>query len=105
MRNNFHFLGNAVSSILRAYALYRPFRIFFFLGGMMLLVGLAIGIRFLYFFINQQGAGHVQSLILAAILLIIGFQTILIGLLADMIAANRKILEETLFWLRRWEDH
>lgn len=97
MRNNFHFLGNAASSILRAFSLYRPLRVFFFIGGILLAAGLAIGIRFLYFLMNYQGAGHVQSLILAAVLLIIGFQTMLIGLLADMVAANRRILEEMLF--------
>jgi glycosyltransferase involved in cell wall biosynthesis len=101
MKNNFHFLGNAIGGILRAYALYRPMRVFFSLGGILLLLGFALGLRFLYFFLNSQGSGHVQSLLLAAILLIIGFQTLLIGLLADMIAANRKILEDTLYQLKK----
>jgi glycosyltransferase involved in cell wall biosynthesis len=100
MKNNFHFLSNAIGSIIRAYALYRPLRVFSIIGGTLLLAGFILGFRFLYFFLNQQGSGHVQSLILAAILLILGFQTMLIGLLADMVAANRKILEETLYRIK-----
>ncbi len=104
MKNNIHFLGNATGSIIRAFSLYRPLRIFFFFGGTILTVGFTLGIRFLYFYFNHQGAGHVQSLILAAVLLIVGFQTMLIGLLADMVAANRKILEETLYQIEKQRD-
>jgi glycosyltransferase involved in cell wall biosynthesis len=104
MRSNFHFLGNAAGSILRAYSLYRPLRVFFFLGGLLLAAGFALGVRFLYFYFNQQGSGHVQSLILAAVLLIIGFQTLLIGLVADMVAANRKIIEELLYRMKKQGD-
>jgi glycosyltransferase involved in cell wall biosynthesis len=100
MRNIPHFLGNAAGSILRAYALYRPLRIFFSIGGLMLVAGTTLSIRFLYFYLIGQGVGHIQSLILAAILLIVGFQTMLIGLLADLIGANRKILEEVLYRLK-----
>jgi glycosyltransferase involved in cell wall biosynthesis len=100
MRNIPHFLGNAAGSILRAYTLYRPLRVFFSIGGTMLVAGAALSIRFLYFYLIGQGVGHIQSLILAAILLIVGFQTMLIGLLADLIGANRKILEEVLYRLK-----
>ena len=101
MKNNFHFLGNATGTILRAYALYRPLRVFTLIGGAMLATGFGLGLRFLYFFITQNSTGHIQSLILAAILLIIGFQTMLIGLLSDLIGANRKILEEVLYQLKK----
>jgi glycosyltransferase involved in cell wall biosynthesis len=100
MKNNFQFIGNAISSILRAYVLYRPIRFFFGIGGVMLIAGLGLGIRFIYFYLNSQGSGHVQSLILAAVLLIVGFQTLLIGMLADMMSANRKIMEDVLFRLK-----
>lgn len=103
MRNNLHFLGNAVGSILRAYTLYRPLRVFFAIGGSMFATGFLLGLRFLYFFIAQNSAGHIQSLILAAILLIVGFQVILIGILADLIGANRKILEEVMYRLKNME--
>ena len=67
------------------------------------MAGIIPGIRFLYFFILEGRAGHIQSLILSAILLIVGFQVLLIGLVADLIGFNRKILEEVLYRLRRAE--
>ncbi|MCB0083307.1 MAG: glycosyltransferase family 2 protein, partial [Caldilineaceae bacterium] len=60
-------------------------------------------LRVLYFYLIDQGGGHIQSLILAAILLIVGFQIMLIGLLADLVGFNRKIMEEVLFRLRKLE--
>jgi glycosyltransferase involved in cell wall biosynthesis len=95
------YLLNSTVTILRAYSLYRPLRVFSILGGLMILGGLALGGRFLYFMALGQGAGHVQSLILVAVLLIVGFQVFLIGLVADLIGSNRKILEEVLYRLRR----
>jgi glycosyltransferase involved in cell wall biosynthesis len=97
MRSMPHFIGNAAGSILRSYSTYRPLRIFFSLGGAMLLAGTVLGIRFVYFFTTSDGSGHIQSLILAAILLIVGFQVLLIGLLADLVGSNRRILEEILY--------
>ena len=97
----FHFLGNAAGNILRAFALYRPLRVFIPLGMLFFLAGFGLGVRFLYFYITESGLGHVQSLILAAILLIIGFQTLLIGLVADLVSSNRKILEEILYRVRK----
>jgi hypothetical protein len=64
---------------------------------------LLIGVRFLYFFFNQQGAGHIQSLILATILLIVGVQVLILGLVADLMATNRRLLEDTLYRVRRLE--
>ena len=103
MRNIPHYIVNSTATILRAYTMYRPLRVFFFLGGVMIASGLALGGRFLYYYLQGRGAGMVQSLILTAILLIVGFQTCLIGLVADLIAFNRKILEETLYRVRRME--
>ncbi len=97
------YLAFSGSTILRAYTLYRPLRVFTTVGAAMILFGLYWAIRFLYFFFIGQGGGHVQSVILAAILLIVGFQVALIGLLADLTAANRKILEEMLYRIRRIE--
>lgn len=97
------YLVNSAQTILRAYTMYRPLRVFLILGAIIILAGLVLGVRFLYFYLNGQGAGHVQSVILAAVLLIIGFQTWFIGLLADLISSNRKILEELLFRLRRMD--
>jgi len=98
------FLSHSGATIIRAYATYRPMRVFFGLGLAMFLVGMGISLRFLYFYLTDGGGGHVQSLILAAVLLIIGFQVFLIGLLADLIGANRKILEKILYRLRTLES-
>ena len=103
MRNMPHFLTSSGSTILRAYTMYRPLRIFLILGSLLLIAGLGIGIRFLYYYFTSGGTGHVQSLILMAVLLIMGLQTCLIGLLADLVGFNRKILEKILYRLRKIE--
>jgi hypothetical protein len=77
--------------------------VFTTIGLIALLAGTLIGIRFLIAYFSQGGAGHVQSLILAAVLLIAGFQTLLIGLVADLIGANRKLMEEVLVRIRKGE--
>ncbi len=105
MRSIPHFLSHSGVTILRAYTLYRPLRVFLWLGLILILCGSAVGLRFVYFYLNGSGSGHVQSLILAAILLIVGFQVVLIGVVADLIGFNRKILEEVLYRLRRAEAH
>lgn len=97
------YLANSGSIILRAYTMYRPLRVFTIISLIFLLVGLFGSGRFLYFYAVGQGAGHVQSLILSAVLLIVGFQIFLIGLVADLIGFNRKVLEEILYRLRRQE--
>jgi glycosyltransferase involved in cell wall biosynthesis len=98
------YVSNSVVTIVRAYTLYRPLRVFAALGAITILAGVVLGLRFLYFYAIGQGDGHVQSLILTAVLLIIGFQTLLIGLVADLVGFNRKIVEETLYRIRRLES-
>jgi hypothetical protein len=84
--------------------MYRPLRVFSLLGGLMIATGLLLGLRFVYLnYIVRSGTGLVQSVIAAAALLIVGFQVLLIGLVADLIGFNRKILEEVLYRLRRLE--
>ncbi len=97
------FLAISAVTIVRFYTMYRPLRVFTAIGGVLLAGGLALGLSFLYFYFQGQGAGHVQSLILAAILSIIGFQVCLIGLVADLIQMNRKMLEEVVYRVRRLE--
>jgi len=104
MRSIPHYLAHSSSTIVRAYTMYRPLRVFSILGGVLLLGGLALGARFLYYWVLGQGNGHVQSVILAAVLSIVGFQVILIGLVADLIGFNRKILEELLYRMRMTES-
>lgn len=104
MRSIPHYLANSTATILRAYTMYRPLRVFTTLGALMILGGLALGLRFIYYnYIVGSGSGLIQSVILAAVLFIVGFQVMLIGLLADLIAFNRKILEEVLYRVRQIE--
>lgn len=92
--------------ILRAYMMYEPLKCFTYLSMIPLTVGIAIDMRFVYFIMIGEGYGHVQSLILGCTLIIIGFLTFMIGLISDLIAANRKILSETQYHTRRMEyDH
>ena len=96
------FLALSIVTILRFYIMYRPLRVFMTMGGGLIAGGMVLGLRFLYFFWQGGGgAGHVQSLILAAILTIVGFQVCLIGLIADLVRLNRKMLEETLYRVRQ----
>ncbi len=104
MRSIPQYLANSSATIIRAYTMYRPLRVFSVLGGSLLLGGLALGLRFVYYWVLGQGNGHIQSVILAAVLSIVGFQVFLIGLVADLIGFNRKILEELLYRTRLMES-
>jgi glycosyltransferase involved in cell wall biosynthesis len=103
MRGISDYLVNSGVTILRSYTMYRPLRVFTLIGALSILAGLGLALRYFYFYLLGQGAGHIQSVILAAVLFIIGFQVGLIGLLADLISFNRKILEEVLFRVRKAE--
>jgi glycosyltransferase involved in cell wall biosynthesis len=98
-----HYIRKSGVTILRAYTMYRPLRVFTTAGVLMILAGCVPGVRFLWFYATGERVGHIQSLILAAILIIVGFQVLFIGLLADLIANNRKLLEETVYRVRRLE--
>jgi hypothetical protein len=90
--------------MVRVYAMYEPLKVFSYIGAALLLVGGLVVARFLYFYLTGTGAGHIQSLVLAGAVLAIGFQVLLIGLLADLIGANRRLLEEALYRLKRLES-
>jgi len=100
MRGLWDYLINSSVTIVRAYTMYRPLRVFVSIGLGLILLGLVPLIRFLIFYLQGRGTGNVQSLILGAILVIVGFQTVLIGLVADLINFNRKLLEEILYRVR-----
>ena len=103
MRNLPEYLINSTATVLRAYTMYQPLRVFLGIGALMILLSSVLGLRFLFFFLSGQGMGHIQSLILTAILTIVGFQVCLIGLMADLVGFNRKMLEETLYRVRQLE--
>lgn len=94
VRNMFDYIRRSVFTMIRMFIIYRPFRFFAILAGMFFLVGALIGLRFLYYFVFESGAGHIQSLILSAILIITGVQVGVIAVLSELLSINRKILED-----------
>ena len=103
MRSVPHYVRNSGVTILRAYTMYQPIRVFTGVGLLFIALGIIPGFRFLYFFLFGDRVGHVQSLILAAILIIVGFQILLIGVVADLIGFNRQMVEEAVYRLRKVE--
>jgi hypothetical protein len=101
MRGIPQYIRSSGATIVRAYVTYRALRVFTTIGLALVLLGAIPGARFVWFYLSGNRTGHIQSLILAAILIIVGFQVMLIGLLADVLSANRKIMEEALYRLRR----
>jgi len=95
------YIKRSTATILRIYTMYEPLKMFSIIGSIIIGAGVFIGIRFLYYYFSHQGTGHVQSLILAAVLMIVGFQVIMIGLLSDIIAANRLLIEEILYRMKK----
>jgi len=93
----------SAATIVRIYAMYEPLKVFGIIGGVVFLAGVAIVGRFLYYYLLGWGQGHVQSLIVSAVLMIVGFQIALIGLVADVISGNRKLIEDLLYRVRRME--
>lgn len=91
------YIKSSIFTIVRIFVVYRPFNFFGTIGLSLFSLGIAIGVRFLWYYMNGDGNGHVQSLILAGILLGIGFQTILVAFIADLLSANRKLLEDIRF--------
>ncbi len=98
------YVGRSAVTILRAYTMHRPLRVFLTLSAFLMLISVGIGARFLYFFLStDEYTGHIQSLILAAILSIGAFIFALLGVLGDLIAANRRMLEDIRLRLIRLE--
>ena len=97
------YVKKSMLTIIRAYMMYKPLRCFTFVAIVPTLIGLLIGGRYLYFIAMGTAGGHVQSLLLACTLIILGFLTLVVGLLADVLAANRKLIEDTQYHVRRAE--
>ncbi|MDP9170320.1 MAG: glycosyltransferase family 2 protein [Acidobacteriota bacterium] len=103
MRGIPQYIRKSTVTIMRAYAMYRPLTVFLALGIALIVIGLIPGFRYLYLIYIGKRIGHVQSLVLAAIFIIVGFQVLLIGLVADLLSFNRKLLEEVMYRVRRME--
>jgi len=106
MKNIRSYLMFSVATIIRVFTMYNPLRVFLDFGVFFITVGILLGVRFLYYYLMVGGEGKIQSLILAAIFIIVGVTIALVGLLADIIQFNRRLLEDVLIRLKRLEfDH
>lgn len=98
-----NYLWRSAAIIVRSYITYKPLRTFFYLSLIPAVFGLAICFRFLYYYLTGNGAGHIQSIILAMILLLISFYLLVLGILADLLAVNRRLLEDMQFRIKKIE--
>jgi glycosyltransferase involved in cell wall biosynthesis len=97
------FITKQVSTLVRMYVMYRPLRVFSWMGALLAIAGAAPIARFLYFYATGDGSGHLQSLVLGGVLLVMSFVAFTAGLLADVVSRNRQLLEMTLEKVRRLE--
>jgi len=97
------YIKRSVITIIRVYAMFNPFSLFMRLGVLCNIIAIFIGLRFVVYYYYGAGEGKIQSLILAAILFIVGFQFFVLGLIADLISANRRLMEDTLLRVKKIE--
>lgn len=97
----FGYVKKSIPTILRAFLMYKPLKFFCTIGMMSIFIGILIGLRFIVFYLKGHGDGNIQSLILSSMLIGVGVQSFIIGLQADIIAANRKILEDIQYKVRK----
>ncbi len=92
-----NYLFRSFVTIIRIFVVYRPFRFFMTIGLILLTPGCLLGVRYLIYYFTVGGVGHIQSLILSSILMGMGFQTIMIAFVVDLLSVNRRLLEEMLY--------
>ena len=100
INNIFYYAYRAGTTIIRAHLRYRALKTFVTYGLILITLGVALILRFLTYYVKGEGQGHVQSMILAAILTLIGFQLVILGLIADLINSNNRLLEDINYKLR-----
>ena len=98
------YVQRSIVTLLRIFVVYRPMRFFMTLAGLLFFAGAILAVRYLYFVFIGEGSGHIQSVILAALLLGSGLLLVVVALIADLIAVNRKLLEKVDWRLCKLED-
>ncbi|MES9930799.1 MAG: glycosyltransferase family 2 protein, partial [Candidatus Thiodiazotropha sp. 6PDIVS] len=98
------YIKKSIITILRIFVVYKPFRFFLAIGLALFSLGLVLGLRYLYYYLTGEGSGHIQSVVLAGVMMGIGFQTFLVAFVADLLSVNRKLLEEVQYRLRKLES-
>lgn len=97
------YIRKSIFTIIRIFVVYKAFRFFMSVGLFAFGLGTLGGIRYLLYYATDHGAGHIQSLILSSILMGIGFQTILTAFLADLLAVNRRLMEDLQYRVKKIE--
>lgn len=104
VKNIFTYIQRNSFTILRMFIIYRPFRFFAFIGGLTFLVGVALLVRFMLLYLMDDGNGHIQSLVIASILVSAGFQTAVLGVIADLLSINRRLIEDVQVRVKKLEN-
>ncbi len=99
------FISKQLTTIIRVYSTYKALKVFTIIGILFMFPGLIGVFRFLYYFFKDGSAGHIQSLVLSAVFINIGFFIILFGIIADLISTNRKLIEKILYKLNKLEEN
>jgi glycosyltransferase involved in cell wall biosynthesis len=103
----FSYIKQSAATIVRIYAMYEPLKVFSYIGFAVVVVGIGLSLRFVYTWLTESpgnlGGRNLQSLFLGGVLMVVGFQIMLNGLLADVISANRKLLEDLVYRVRSLE--
>ena len=95
------YVKRSLLTIVRVFVIYRPLALFVYIGSLLMLVGVAAGARFLYFYLVGSGGGHVQSVVFASLFITLGVLCYMMGLIGDLISTNRKLLERINLQLRQ----
>lgn len=103
VKNMFDYILRSAVTMLRMFIIYRPFRFFALIAGFFIFLGILLGGRFIYYYLTGNGSGHIQSLILTAIMLIVGFQVGMFALIAELLSINRKLLEDVQNRIKKFE--
>jgi glycosyltransferase involved in cell wall biosynthesis len=104
IRSNWDYVKRSAATIVRIYAMYEPLKIFSYLALAFFLPGLLLSFRYLYFRSIGEGQGHVQSVLLAILFLLLAFGSLIFGFVADILASVRRLLEEVLYRQRLLEE-
>jgi glycosyltransferase involved in cell wall biosynthesis len=97
------YIQRSAATIVRIYAMYEPLKVFTYIGLTVFGAGFILGLRLVYYYFQYEAGRHIPSAIAAAVLMLLGFQILVIGLLADVISGTRKLLEDLLYRVRRME--
>ena len=103
VKSIFSYVKKSMVTIIRIFIVYRPFEFFMFLGSIFIILGIIPGVRFIYLDIISDASGHIQSLILASILITLGVQLWVLASISDLLSVNRKMLENILYRVKKIE--